>query len=469
MNTRVNKLSVTEAQLSEMSPAEKEKLEKLKEIGRKMKDVNNIYTTGVKMKDTVLMAGARQKLAQLAKMKHDLEIQVVDEEEIDSVRAKPVSGPGATSLDEAKSGPIKNHVWLGKKVKTPDGVGTVTSVERNPTFSQMVPWVTAVWVKFPGKEYAKEYRKDDVRPVKTNAPVTEASKDKNKEEGTYTVVFSSDQKPYSYGKFWAKSKEDAKKRAKDIFKKHGFTNVNVRELAIKESIEEDNIGGIQAKRVSGPGATVGQVDEMFADQGAGSDATGEEDNDKIVRRFAVTVIDPNASAVSQRKEKIQKTIRIRGGDEVDAENRAVDYYVGRGYKVIDAWFIDEVDGLKESEGYFPPKPKPDMRGRKEYDEHGREVKRSLKGKLKEDASAGASSSASIATVVAGGPGIIKRTNSKKKKGRYGNSVSPKTFNNAVSKGIYEAILSESPSKKAITRRSKVEKLDKNRRRTHETR
>ena len=304
-----------------MSPSQQARMAEIREIGQKMKDVNDIFTTGQKMNDKVLVAGARQKLAQLAKQKHDLETQ----------------------------------------------------------------------------------------------PVAEGKKDLAREEGTYTLVFSSDQKPYSWGKFFAKSKEDAKKKAKDIFKKHNFTNVNVRELAIKESIEE-GFDGIKATPVSGPGAHAGESDleevkhfrtaygwaggrnektgkmykhpdqikqdreekaasnrakktnnksdkiaETFADQGSGSGATGAEDGNEVTRRFGVTVVDPNATSVSQRKEKIQKVIRIRGGEEVDAENRAVDYYKRRGYKVIDAWFIDEVDALGEATAEWPRIPKDDSR------------------------------------------------------------------------------------------------------------
>lgn len=483
-----------------MSPAQQARMAEIREIGQKMRDVNDIFTTGQKMDDKVLVASARQKLAQLAKQKHDLETQ----------------------------------------------------------------------------------------------PVAEGKKDRIGEEGTYTLVFSSDQKPYSWGKFFAKSKEEAKQKAKDIFKKHNFTNVNVRELAIKESIEE-GFDGINATPVSGPGARANdQVAETFADQGSGSGATGAEDGNEVTRRFGVTVVDPNSTSVSQRKEKIQKVVRIRGGEEVDAENRAVEYYKRKGYKVIDAWFIDEVDALGEvtadyektatwpgvekksvkeandgvdtiemdvelfirclewakesapddvalhkftenvvakdgiltmddyeslvpagevkegilgrrasrsfsgtySKKYYQEKKKEVQKKEEEKKESVKEDKyededakyvnieriankrareleaegnsvyminsftdartKQMKAELlftrkdgskdkevvTEDASAGASSSASVAVAVSGTPGLIKRTGSGKKKGRYGNSVSPKTFS-AVGKGIYEAEINKS--------------------------
>jgi len=420
--------------INEMSPAEQARMAEIREIGQKMRDVNNIFTTGQKMNDKVLVAGARQKLAQLAKQKHDLETQ----------------------------------------------------------------------------------------------PVAEGKKDKTREEGTYTLVFSSDQKPYSWGKFWAKSKEEAKQRAKDIFKKHGFTNVNIRELAIKESIEEDNIGGIQTKRVSGPGATVGQVDEMFADQGAGH---SPENSSAAYHRVGVTVVDPTASDITKRKEKIQKTIRMKG-DADTAVKRATKYYENKGYRVLDAWYIEgynkvsvtegnegvdtiemdvelfirclewakenapddialhkftenvvakngiltmsdyeslvpqgapvEEDKYEDEEAKYANIEKIATKRSNEIEKTGDRVyminsytdpetkrmaaellikrKDGTKDKeiVREDASAGATGSASVATVVSGTPGIIRRVGKGKKKGLYGNSVNPQTFTSALGKGIYEA-------------------------------
>jgi len=73
---------VCEYSVEKVSPAQKTKIEelneKLKEIGQKMKDVNNIYIAGKKFNDDVLMTAARQKLSQLAaqleKTKHALTV-----------------------------------------------------------------------------------------------------------------------------------------------------------------------------------------------------------------------------------------------------------------------------------------------------------------------------------------------------------------------------------------------------------
>lgn len=59
-------------------------------------------------------------------------------------------------------------------------------------------------------------------------------------------------------------------------------------------------------------------------------------------RVAVTVSDPNAAAVTQRNEKIQKTIRVKG-DEADALKKAVEHYKKKGFRVYDAYYIEGYD------------------------------------------------------------------------------------------------------------------------------
>ena len=56
-------------------------------------------------------------------------------------------------------------------------------------------------------------------------------------------------------------------------------------------------------------------------------------------RVAVTVTDPDSSAVSQRADKIQKIIRVSGADQADAEKRAADYYKRGGYRVHEVNYI----------------------------------------------------------------------------------------------------------------------------------
>ena len=94
------------------------------------------------------------------------------------------------------------------------------------------------------------------------------------------------------------------------------------------------------------------VNEMFADQGSGST---EKENKEWAKKFAlskqnlhrvsVTVSDPNATAVTQRKAQIQKTVKIRGNDSKHAVQRAKQFYKTKGYKVHDANHIEE---LKEA-------------------------------------------------------------------------------------------------------------------------
>ena len=75
---------------------------------------------------------------------------------------------GDWELDEGgnrrlPTGRLRNHPWVGKHAKVAGGpVGVVTSVSREHTFSQMVPYITLVNIQYPdGTE--EEYRKNHVR------------------------------------------------------------------------------------------------------------------------------------------------------------------------------------------------------------------------------------------------------------------------------------------------------------------
>lgn len=62
----------------------------------------------------------------------------------------------------------------------------------------------------------------------------------------------------------------------------------------------------------------------------------EETETSGVHRVGVTVSDPNHQAVTQRKEKVQKFVRIKGGSHEEAVERAKKHFKGKGWKVHDA-------------------------------------------------------------------------------------------------------------------------------------
>lgn len=55
-----------------------------------------------------------------------------------------------------------------------------------------------------------------------------------------------------------------------------------------------------------------------------------------VHRIGVTVSDPNHQAVTQRKEKVQKFVRIKGGSKEEALERGKKHFKSKGWKVHDA-------------------------------------------------------------------------------------------------------------------------------------
>lgn len=66
-----------------------------------------------------------------------------------------------------------------------------------------------------------------------------------------------------------------------------------------------------------------------------------EDN-TAYHRVSVTVSDPNHPAVTQRKEQVQKTIRVKG-DEASAVQKAIAFYKKKGFRVHDANYIEGYD------------------------------------------------------------------------------------------------------------------------------
>ena len=65
----------------------------------------------------------------------------------------------------------------------------------------------------------------------------------------------------------------------------------------------------------------------------------DEGTDNVVHRIGLTVTDPNHPMVSKRGETIQKTVRVTGGNQEQAINRAIAHHRKKGYKVHDHHYI----------------------------------------------------------------------------------------------------------------------------------
>lgn len=83
---------------------------------------------------------------------------------------------------------------------------------------------------------------------------------------------------------------------------------------------------------------------------AGVDKTKKANEKRGLHRVAVTVSDPNHPAVSQRKEKIQKFVKVRAGGRFEAEGNARRHYQKQGYKVHDVNHHSEIK--EEVEGFL---------------------------------------------------------------------------------------------------------------------
>jgi len=68
-----------------------------------------------------------------------------------------------------------------------------------------------------------------------------------------------------------------------------------------------------------------------------------------MHKVSVTVIDPNHTMVSMRKEPIQKTVKVKALDKDNAIYKATQYYKDRGYKVKDHNYV----GLAEVKQTWP--------------------------------------------------------------------------------------------------------------------
>lgn len=60
-------------------------------------------------------------------------------------------------------------------------------------------------------------------------------------------------------------------------------------------------------------------------------------------KVAVTVSDPNHTAVSQRKDKVLKNVIVRASDEVGAKEKATEFYKKKGYKVHSSEYHSQVN------------------------------------------------------------------------------------------------------------------------------
>jgi len=100
-----------------------------------------------------------------------------------------------------------------------------------------------------------------------------------------------------------------------------------------------------------------KINEMFANRDSGS---SDKENKEWERKFnlrthrvCVTVSDPNAIAVTQRNDKIQKIIRVKHtkDDERGAVKKAKSHYQKQGYKIHSAEHLGqlkETPGLREA-------------------------------------------------------------------------------------------------------------------------
>jgi hypothetical protein len=73
-----------------------------------------------------------------------------------------------------------------------------------------------------------------------------------------------------------------------------------------------------------------------------NEGTAINESNTAYHRISVTISNPNAVAVSERNEEIQKFIRVKG-DEVDALKKAVEHYKKQGFKVYDAYYVEGYD------------------------------------------------------------------------------------------------------------------------------
>lgn len=59
-------------------------------------------------------------------------------------------------------------------------------------------------------------------------------------------------------------------------------------------------------------------------------------------RISVTVTDPQATAITMRNVQVLKYIKVQAGDVFEAVAKAKRFYSKRGYKVVDAQFVQTV-------------------------------------------------------------------------------------------------------------------------------
>lgn len=405
-------------QLNELSIAEKEKIEKLKEIGQKMKDVNNIFTTGKRMNDNMLMTAARSKLAQLAKMKHDLDSQVVSEELDDSITWVAVF-----------STPQKPYLWSKFSATTEEDARKIfyRMLKRNNISN-----ATLIELKPEAIKEVFDIGGLNVTPV--SGP---GARPGGKEDDSQNHIEEG----------WKSNLAGAALAGSMALGGAGTAHAAPDQPATgaKASMSSSfKVGGYNSPEYDQKNYPIYQKmlqDYMASHPGMDSSLARDVVNNRWKATYHTQV--PQQSFTSQPaldeghagdRDLEEAAARKKQGPEKEHEINPTSYYV-----------VSDNSGRIQAGPYDLATVKKALsRGEGCHAESGSSLIK--KGTIREDASAGATGSASVATVVSGTPGIIKRTGNYKKKGRYGNSVTPKTFS-AIGKGIYEAILDKDKNEK----------------------
>lgn len=451
----------TTRSVSEASPAEKAKIEKLKEIGQKMKDVNNIFTTGKRMNDDVLMTAARSKLAQLAKIKHELETQVVDEEDDNN---NVIHRIGVIVIDRDATAVTKRNEKIQKIIRVKGGSEVEAENRAVAHYKKQGYKVVDAWYIGTGESpdhtsvnysTAQNISEDSQNRGPSEAVGSDAwyhrarspNKTVNgvkvkltdpKEVAAYNQAYEENDEGRRGGKQWDENVEGyfPPKAAPDM---RGRKEYDERGREVKKNKRDDSRRSSNFNKPEDMSDTTGL---LMGEANEGVDNI-EMDVELFIRCLEwAKESAPDDIALHKFTENVVAKNGILTMDDYKSlipSDSPVEEGIG-----------DIVKGIKRS---IKGKESPEDVRRKYFDKSmeysGNDKQRAKASKnylrvakvtspyaVKEDASTGASSSASIATVVSGTPGLIKRTGNKKK-GRYGNSVSPKTFS-AVGKGIYEA-------------------------------
>lgn len=130
-----------------------------------------------------------------------------------------------------------------------------------------------------------------------------------------------------------------------------------------------------------PAAASVPADSSSAIPGVGE--TSELPN-TAYHRVGATLLDPNSSSVTGRKEPIQKTVRVKG-DAADAVERAKKHFKKKGYRVVDAWYIEGYDIVHpidewQTAANMPQREKEKLAARSDREKWKRELERERREK-----------------------------------------------------------------------------------------